>query len=310
MRDAWVIGSSNIDLTYRVKRIPQVGSTELADSLRQGTGGKGANQAIALAHWGIPVHFIGAVGDDETGVLLSQKLGASGVDTTHLVKVKGESSGSAVIYVTEQGDNCIVVHPGANRRVPADLPKSLSIGKNDLVIAQMETNLDAVEAAFARAADCGARAILNPSPIDVLPSEILQLSHTVIANEHEAAVLGRTSIDDVRSARECALNIMVRGPKVVAITLGPAGAVLVSATSSFHVAGIQTQIVDTQGAGDAFLGAFASRIAMDDDYAAAVRFANRVAAFCCTKHGSTQVSLPDADEVAALAQPVVTSIPQ
>ena len=296
MKHVSVLGSSNIDLTYQVTRIPDVGSTVEASDFARGTGGKGANQAYAVAYWGVPVSFIGAVGDDENGATLVAQLRDFGIDVTNLITVGGAPSGTAVVYVDPQGDNCIVVHPGANHRVPTDICDTVRFTEGDLLLSQLEVNLDAVIAGFDAARRRGATTVLNPSPLKPIPETLLQGTSILVANVQEAEELSGLRITGVSSARSCAIALRKRGPEKVAITLGGAGAIFLNGAECSYVEGVKLETVDTQGAGDAFLGAFVARLALGDPEAEALAFGNLVAAYSVTMRGSTQRSLPERND--------------
>lgn len=291
----WVVGSSNLDTTYRVDVIPKTGQTIGALARAVATGGKGANQAIAIRHWGVPVRFVGAVGDDDAGAALLRNLAEAGVDTEHVSTVTEEDSGSAVVLVNPQGDNCIVVHAGANRRIDVELISRLDLRQYDVVVAQLEVNTDAVFRAFYRAKRVGAKTILNPSPIIGSARELLSATDTLIANADEAGRLGANTITDLPSAIRCAKSIQAKGPPEVVLTLGNDGAIVATQNGVFHAPGCSVEAIDTQGAGDAFLGAFVARQAIGYTVDRALSFANAVAAYSVTVSGSTQVSLPRAE---------------
>jgi ribokinase len=290
----WVLGSSNIDCTYRMEQLPVKGTTVSADEILITTGGKGANQAIAAAHWGAHVHFIGAVGDDDNGKRLLDCLISHGVDTENVSVIKGAASGQAIILVDHDGDNFIVIHGGANLKVPCTVPSAIEISNGDVFVSQLETNLEALGAYAAFARKQRALTILNPSPYQELPVSILANIDLIVANEIEAAQLGRTPVEDVHTAQSCGSAIRRKnGIKAVIITLGAEGAVLVEEERSFHFPGYTVNAVDTQGAGDAFLGSLIAKLAQKAPIERAVSFSNWVAAQSVTRRGSTQHSLPE-----------------
>lgn len=295
----WILGSANIDATYRVKTLPGRGETLTASSCVTATGGKGANQACAAAHCGARVSFIGAVGRDDMGETLLEALRCRNIGTDCVTRAD-LNSGNAIIFVDDTGANCIVVYPGANRAIPADLPVDFQPG--DILAAQLEINLDAVEAYFVHAKACGATTVLNPSPYTELPAALLANTDIVIANEYEAGALGGAEVADAASAKACAEKLLALGPKAVVVTLGGHGAVLRTADETVQAEGYRVPVADTQGAGDAFLGAFVAHIAAGRGYADALRFANAVGALAVTVHGSTQVSMPDLMRVEAMLQ--------
>jgi ribokinase len=290
----WVLGSSNIDCTYRVSVLPRKGQTVPANAYAMATGGKGANQAIAAAHWGADVAFIGAVGDDSNGKILLDALASRQVNLTHVRKIAGVPSGNAVILVDDHGENCIAACAGANQCVRPAVCEEVPFTAGDWVVAQLEVNLDALEACFQRAADRGCHIVLNPSPYTPLPRHLLEITEMLVANTSEAFELGGIEVRDPRSACECGRQILAAGPQTVVITMGAAGGVLVTHDQSLYFEGQSVNVVDAQGAGDAFLGTLVARLAGGDSLERAMAFAHHVAAFSVTRPGSTQVSLPEA----------------
>lgn len=290
----WILGSSNIDYTYRVRKLPAIGETIQAENYKVTTGGKGANQAIAAAHWGVSVSYIGAFGGDENGEKLLHVLQSRSINTSYVSIIRDEPSGHALIYVDQKGDNFIVIYGGANLHVPNARESEINFKKGDFLIAQLETNLDAIESYFSLAKKKEGTTILNISPYRPIPSDLLQIVDMIVANEKEACALGGISIDDPISAKVCGLEILKQsGGNSIIVTLGAQGAVLITQDFSYHFPGYDVDVVDTQGAGDAFLGSLVASLAKHNTLKHAVLVANWVAAQSVTKNGSTQHSLPD-----------------
>ncbi len=297
MNKVWVLGSSNLDIICQVDEIPISGNTIEAENMTQSTGGKGANQAYGISYWGVPVEFLGAVGDDGNGDRLLEKLQESGVGVQNVQSVQNCSSGTAIVLVNSRGENCIVFNPGANHKVPKDIVDSIPVQSGDFLVAQLEVNTDAVEYSFISASKRGLTTVLNPSPMKPLRDSnvrnaIMKHSTVLVANSHEASELGNVEVVDVSSAEKCAEKLLKVGPKVVVITLGKTGSFLMSSAGSHFVKAIDIEVVDTQGAGDAFLGAFVARMANGDELVDCLDFANIVSSYSVGRHGSTQVSLP------------------
>lgn len=288
-RKVWVLGSSNIDVTYRVKEIPRKGYTIQAQSCVTGTGGKGANQAVAAAHWGAEVKMIGAVGEDINGQTLINALKSQKVNTDNVSVIKGVLSGNATILVDDNGANCITVFPGANQHVPIDANPGFCEG--DLLISQFEVNMDALEFYFSEAKKSGVYTILNPSPYKCLSERLLKMTDMIVANESEAFEIGRVEVDSVAAARTCGMEILKSGPGTVVITLGKLGAVAVTGEKTVHIPEYPVKVVDTQGAGDAFLGSLAAKLCEGVSLEEACMFANTVASISVSRRGGTQVSL-------------------
>ena len=277
-----VVGSVNADLVTRVDRRPAPGETVLGSDLETHPGGKGANQAVAAARLGGKVAFLGRAGTDGQGDLVRDALGGDGVDISHLITTDGPN-GVALITVGPEGDNSIIVSPGANARVSEDdVARARPLFEAASVVSlQLEIPLPAVLAA-ARAADAaGARVVFNLSPPAAVPDELLALCDPLVVNEHEAEFLGATDPS----------GLLSRGPKSVVITRGADGATVADRTGVTDVPSPKAEVVDTTGAGDAFTGALCVRLARGDDLATAARFAAAVGAAAVRRPGA-QTSFP------------------
>lgn len=290
--DVVVVGSVNADLIVRVPRRPGAGETVLGSDLVTLPGGKGANQAVAAARLGARTAFVGRVGDDGHGGFLRSALLRDGVDLSGLTTTEG-ASGVALITVDPDGDNSIVVAPGANGRVTvADVTAARPLIESAAVVAlQLEIPLPAV----AEAARYARRVVLNLSPAAAVPAELLALCDPLVVNEHEAAFL-LADEGSVGSAAERAVALLELGVRSVVVTLGADGAVvggtgLGGTAGTVHVSSPRVEVVDTTGAGDAFTGALCRRLAAGDDLVAAAHFAVRVGAAAVRKAGA-QSSFP------------------
>lgn len=228
-----VVGGLNLDHVVRVSRFPRPGET-VADGVRSMfPGGKGANQAVAAARLGAEVQLVGAVGHDETGRSLIAELRASGVDTAG-VQLVDEPTGTALVLLDADGENSIVVCPGANARID---PGAVRVAANSALLAQFEGGLDVVERA---ALACSGLVVINPSPAQSLPKALLERADIFIVNEGEYEALPELQ----------AASLVVR-------TLGARGAQLLRCGQVVHsVPGIATRVVNSVGAGDAFAAAF------------------------------------------------------
>ena len=289
-----VVGSANADLVIAVERRPGAGETVLGGDLVVTPGGKGANQAVAAARLGGRVHFVGCVGDDEHGRLVRSSLRAAGVDDSRL-RSCAAPTGTAVVLVTPDGDNSIVVSPGANGHLSSEdieAAKDL-LGRVSVLVLQREVD-PAVSAAAAAITDAsGGRVVLALAPSGPVPQQLLRMSDPVVVNEQEALdLIGATSGSGEDSARA----ILALGARSAVVTLGAAGAVGADRRGDFRVAAPAVRAVDTTGAGDALTGALACRLAAGDDFSAALGVAVRVAAVSVTRTGA-QPSYPTAHEV-------------
>ena len=294
------MGSANLDLVVEVDTIPVAGETVLGGDLRRIPGGKGANQAVAAARLGRRVAMIGRVGDDDAGAVLRAGLTSAGVDTTSLRATAGSPSGTALISVGADGDNAIVVSPGANGRVsPADVEEASEVlGSASVVLLQLEVPVEAVAAAVRCARGI---VVLNPAPAPdaMLPADLLDGVDVIVPNQTELATMaghtGLAAFGDVAPKTAVAL---ARGLPVAAavVTLGAAGAMVVTPDEATHVRAPAVAPVDTTAAGDAFCGALADALVGGADLVGAVEWAVRVGAAATLRHGA-QPSLPTRADV-------------
>lgn len=294
--DVLVVGSINQDFLLKVEHRPQPGETVTGAELSQHNGGKGANQAAAAALLGASVAMLGRVGDDDLGGPLVEALGEKGIDTSLIETVDGESTGAAFITLTPDGENAITVAPGANRRVrPEDVDAvSEAIGRAKVLVAQMEVSPETVGRAVEVADRVGTRALVNLAPPMELPAETLEKLDPIVVNEHEAAFLLGDKVEGVDGAISAAPELLKLGPRSVVLTLGGDGVVYAQADVVEHVSSPEVEVVDTTGAGDAFVGALAVKLAEDESLKEAVSFAARAGAAAVTREGA-QGALPTLD---------------
>jgi ribokinase len=294
----FVVGSINEDLIARVRRLPVPGETVLATAESRSAGGKGANQAVAAARAGARAVMVGAVGDDDPGVRLRRELVANMVDTSAVAIAKGQSTGYAAISVDDTGANTIVVVPGANSAVSADMAEAgvAAIGANDVLVVQCEIPDVAIQRVIMRARRARARTVLNLAPYRA--SSIACGSHPdfLIVNAEEAGqVLGHTVA--MGSALEDAVEIASRYRTSCVITLGAAGSVFADTDGAHHVPAVAADVVvDTTGAGDAFVGVFAAALALGETVRSALSRASLAASLSVRLPGA-QPSYPDASQI-------------
>ncbi|QKG20427.1 ribokinase [Actinomadura verrucosospora] len=296
--DVVVVGSVNADLVVGVDRRPEPGETVLGSDLATHPGGKGANQAVAAARLGGRVGIVGRVGDDGHGALLRDALAEAGVDLAHLAVTPGPS-GVALITVGPDGDNSIIVSPGANARLtPDDVAAARDmIAAASVVTFQLEVPMPAIEAAARAAASAGARVVLNLSPTAPVPADVLALCDPLVVNEHEAAyLLGGAGDADAMAPQETSRALLRSGPRSAVITLGADGVVVADAEGATAIPSPKVDAVDTTGAGDAFTAALCLRLARGDSLRDAARYATRVGAAAVRKPGA-QTSYPTPDEL-------------
>ncbi|AZS71666.1 ribokinase [Streptomyces lydicus] len=301
MYDVLVVGSANADLTVRVDRRPGAGETVLGTDLVESAGGKGANQAAAAARIGGRTALLARVGGDAYGELLLGAQRAAGTDVTPVIVDGTARTGTAMIIVDPDGDNSIVVSPGANAALtPQDVAAAKdTIAASAVVSLQLEIPMESVRAAAAAAEQAGTRVVLNPSPAPTadLAPELLSVADPLVVNEHEARQL--SGLTDGTPA-QWAQALRDRGARSVVVTLGGDGALVLDADGAENVPGVRVKAVDTTGAGDAFTGALATRLARGDALPEAARFAVRVGAAAVTKPGA-QPSYPTRAELEVLA---------
>ena len=288
-----VVGSLNMDYVVRVPRLPAPGETVSGDDVFRNPGGKGANQAIAAARLGQRVAMIGRVGDDDAGRTLIDALRSEGVDVSTIVVDADGPSGAAFIPVAPDGENQIVVSPGANARLThddVDAGRSL-LRSAKVVLAQLEIPFAAVQAA---ASSAGGTVILNPAPAQAVPEGLVSSADVVVPNRIELARL--TGSDMPRSADDVALAAADLPVASVVVTLGADGALVIEGDEVTPIAPTPVRAVDSTAAGDAFCGGLADGLARGEDLLSAARWGARVAAIACTKRGA-QASLPTRDAV-------------
>ena len=299
MAGVFVVGSINQDFVLKVERRPEPGETVTDAELALYPGGKGANQAVAAARLGAEVAMLGRVGEDSFGGDLVENLCDNGVETSRVETVSDAPTSSAFITVTPDGENAIVVSPGANRRFGPDEVGAASedLREARLLLAQLEVGLEAVEMAARIVAGSGGRFLLNLAPPRAIPGELLRLSDPLVVNEHEAAfLLG----EDTRDPEEYAGKLLDLGPPSAVVTLGAAGAILATREPSRHFPAPEVQVVDTTGAGDAFMGALAAKLAQDALLEEAVPYAVLAGAVAVVQEGA-QGSLPAPEDVEKLS---------
>jgi ribokinase len=304
----FVLGSANMDLVFALDRLPREGETLAGGDLALFPGGKGANQALAAARLGGDVAMIASVGADAFGQALVSSLNGAGVDTAR-VRTSRRPTGCACIYVMPGGANSIVISPGANAELDADaaLSQLHDLTANDFLLAQLETPLETVEAAFAHAARIGAMTILDPAPARTLSASLIADASLITPNQTEAGVLlgdpelqveTFLQIETFAEAERAIGRLVTMGSRAVMLKLGAMGSMYLRAgmDSPVGVAAFQVEAVDTTAAGDVFNAALAVALAEGKSMEDGMRFANAAAAVSVTRRGA-QNSAPDRVDV-------------
>jgi ribokinase len=291
--DVVVVGSANLDLVALAKRLPHPGETVSAHGYFEACGGKGANQAIAASRAGARTAFVGAVGRDSAGDTLRASFVEDHVDVTHL-STMNEPTGRALIGVSDDAENLIIVVPGANHALSAahiDAATSV-IATAKVLLLQLEIRLDVVQRAVERAGE-NTIVVLNPAPAAALPDSVLQHVDVITPNEHEVELLGGVTA------------LLARGVDSVVVTEGARGARLINASGETRIAPYPVTPVDTTGAGDAFCGALAARLACDGGLAVLPK-ALQAAAVAGALSTQVQGAVPSLPRWTEIAQALAT----
>lgn len=293
-----VIGSLNMDMVVRTNRAPNAGETLMGQAFALSPGGKGANQAVAAARLGAEVSMIGSVGKDTFGSEMLEIIKQEGIHIEHISVSETEATGVASIVIEEDGENRIIVVPGANIDLSVEDIQALEpvISQAELIVMQLEMELAMSEHAIAIAHRHGIPVILNPAPARVLKDEMLGQVSYLTPNETEAGILTGMTVDSLEAAEQAARILLQKGVKNVIVTLGSKGALIVNAEGAKSVPGFPVKAIDTVAAGDSFNGALAQQLVLGKTLEEAVSFANAVGALAVGKEGAIP-SLPLLSEV-------------
>ena len=289
-----VVGSANVDLTVFTDALPRPGETIFGRRFDLGFGGKGANQAVAARLCGAEVTMVARVGQDLFGPATIRNFQGFGIDTAHVIALEGVTSGVAPIFVDAAGENRIIVVKRANDALtPADVDEATgALERADCIVLQFEVPLPTVVHAIRFAAERGIRCILNPAPGQ--PVDLRQLAHLdyLVPNETEAEALTGVPIRSAADARRCASALVDAGIRRVILTMGAGGALVAGSDGIDHVPAFEVEVLDTTGAGDAFIGSFAAFLGEGLPEREAVARASLYAALSTTRVG-TQKSFVD-----------------
>lgn len=292
MKQVAVLASCIMDLSFEVKSFPRAGETVSCENFHTGFGGKGANQAVAAAKTGADVRVFGAVGDDHYGEQTIENFNSFGIDCTGLWQIDDSGTGLASIYVDSEGENEIVIAPRANHRLSIEDLDRLPANwfEVDFLAGVLELKDKILVEAFSRAVDFNATTVLNGAPARKIPDELFELVDCLIVNETEAEMFSGRSFSENNPA-EITAELTSRGPERIILTLGAGGALIYENNKLEKIEGQQAEVVDTTGAGDAFIGRYLSARAEEKTVSKAVDAANKYAARTVTAPG-TQKSFP------------------
>ncbi|RDY23706.1 ribokinase [Romboutsia maritimum] len=298
MKKICVIGSLNMDLVVKVDTMPKGGQTLIGSDFKEVPGGKGANQAVAMARLGGNVNMIGKVGTDGFGQTLISALKKDKVDTKY-VNIEDGSTGVAMITVDKNAENSIVVAPGANFKVNSDyIDRNIqAINESDIVVLQLETPIETIKYALKKAKELEKYTILNPAPAVKLEDDIIANVDLLTPNETELEILSGIEIkneDDIKKAAKAMIN---KGVKELIVTLGSKGSLYINKEDMIFKKSYKVEAIDTTAAGDSYTGALAVAFASNKSVEDAMDFASKVGALTVTKEGA-QSSLPTLEDVA------------
>lgn len=294
-----VIGSINADHILNVKQFPQPGETVKGDSYQVAFGGKGANQAVAAGRSGADITFIACVGDDDIGESIKKQLSLDNIKTECIDAIKDETTGVALIYVNQQGENTIGIHAGANAQLTEErlMRYQQKIVEADALLMQLESPIETVQMAAEIAKKNNTKVILNPAPAQSLPDSLLALIDIITPNETEAEHLTGITVNDDNGAQAAAQALHRKGISKVMITLGARGVwYSEKGAQGKIIAGFRVKAVDTIAAGDTFNGAYVTALLEGKADEEAIVFAHAAAAIAVTRPGA-QPSVPWRNEI-------------
>lgn len=295
--DVLVIGSLNFDILIQQDRLPHLGETFTGDGMMMMPGGKGANQAVQCAKLGLAVNMVGCVGQDMYGQELLQSLEKYQVATQNIKRCG--TSGVGIVQIMKEGDYCSTIIKGANYHITAPDLKDVFFSDRPLVILQSEIPPSVVDEAVKKAVRFGCPILLNNAPAREIAAETLRQVNYLVVNETEAAFMLGTPVNDVTQANDAALQLSQRINGTVIVTLGEKGAVVKSAEMLQHFpAKACANVVDTTGAGDAFIGALAWSLVRQRPLSEAIPFAASVSALAIQKYGG-QSAFPTLSDIEA-----------
>ena len=297
MKKIVVVGSANTDMVVKAATLPLPGETLLGGTFFMNAGGKGANQAVAAARLGGNVTLIAKVGNDIFGKQTIEGLQKENINTDFVFTDDTAPSGIALIMVNEEGENCIVVAPGANANLlQADIETVNAINEAAIILMQLEIPLATIEAVAIMAKATNQQVIINPAPAQPLSDELLNGLFLITPNETEATLLTGVTVTNQATASKAADIFLNKGVQNVIITLGKQGAYFKNRNEQFKVAAPVVQAKDTTAAGDTFSGALTVALTENMGWQQAIQFAVTAASISVTRLGA-QASVPFRNEI-------------
>ncbi len=297
-----VIGSANTDMVVKATKLPLPGETVLGGTFYMNAGGKGANQAVAAARLGGNVSLVTKVGNDIFGKQTVEGLRKDGIKTDYVFTDNKSPSGTALIILNEEGENCIVVAPGANANLlPSDIEKVKQVSRAKIILMQLEIPMETIAFVVKNAKKTHQKVIINPAPAQKLDDELLKGLFLITPNETEAALLTGITVIDEETASQASKIFLDKGVENVIITLGKEGAYFENNNQHFKIPAPLVKVIDTTAAGDTFSGAIAVALTEKQDrstieWEQVVKFAIVAASKSVTRLGA-QVSIPYKKEI-------------
>lgn len=305
MNKVCILGSINMDMVVSINKMPLIGETIFSNDFKLAHGGKGANQAVASKRLGADVYMISKVGQDVYGNQIVNSLQEENINVTNIFRDDSKPTGTAIITVDNDGNNSIIVAPGANMNLNLEeIDKCKDVIVNsDIIVAQFETPIEVTIEAFKFAKENEVITILNPAPAKKIPDELLKYTDIIVPNETEATALTGVNVQDLESAKQAANVFLDNKVEYVIITLGDKGAALISKRDGILIPAYKVNVVDSTAAGDSFIGAISTKLRKDNfdikSLEEAVRFANKVSAITVQREGA-QPSIPFLKEISSI----------
>lgn len=296
-----VIGSANTDMVVKAAKLPLPGETVMGGKFFMNAGGKGANQAVAAARLGGNVTLVTKIGNDIFGKQTIEGLQKDNINTESIFIDEDEPSGTALIILNQEGENCIVVAPGANANLlPSDIEKVNGVFDAEIILMQLEIPIETIAFVAKNAKENSQKVIINPAPAQKLDDELLNGLFLVTPNETEATLLTGITVIDEETASQAAKVFLDKGVENVIITLGKEGAYFENATLKLKIPAPIVKALDTTAAGDTFSGALTVAITEKMDWEQTINFAIKAASISVTRLGA-QASVPYRNEIELMA---------